>query len=121
MYVKGGFHTSFERQEMAEITVRGNASVSTKPDLLVLSCILKSYAVEYGECITKLNKTTDEFTKILKKIGVHRDPQTSNFSIEERWKDPYGDNRKFVGYEVRIPIQIDHLRQSLVTTNSSRS
>ena len=99
MYVKGSFHTSFERQEMAEITVRGNAIVSTRPDLLVLSCTLKSYAAEYGDCISRLNKATDEFTKILKKIGVQKEPQTSNFSIEERWKDPYGDNRKFDGYE----------------------
>jgi uncharacterized protein YggE len=111
-----------------ELTVRGNATVSNKPDAIRIDLGLESVHKQYDVAIRKLNEVVRECTAILTDCGAINTPVTERFSVDESWSSWRGDkNNKFIGYEASqklsalIELDMINLSQVLRGISSMRS
>ena len=110
-----------------EITVRGNATVSKKPDTIRISLSFDSKDEAYAGAIDNLNMAISETISLFKQCGVIEEPQTDLFSINEWWDNEYSDAAELQGYEAsqhleaRIDINMDRLQLILVGFSNSTS
>ena len=110
-----------------EITVRGNASVSKKPDTIRISLSFDSKEEAYAGAIDNLNTAISEAVALFKQCGAIDEPQTDRFSINEWWDNEYSDAPELKGYEAsqhleaRIDVNMDRLQLILVGFSNSTS
>jgi uncharacterized protein YggE len=110
-----------------EITVRGNATVSKKPDTIRISLSFDSKDEAYAGAIDNLNMAISETISLFKQCGVIEEPQTDLFSINEWWDNEYSDAAELQGYEAsqhleaRIDMNMDRLQLILVGFSNSTS
>ena len=112
-----------------DIIIKGNASVSNKPDCISLSIELKANAFDYGTTVETLNDAVSQALKAMLAIGVDEEPVTDKYSVDESWSNPYHDDTKtrtFLGYEgeqrlrVRMPLDMEMLGEALKLLSSQK-
>ncbi len=89
------------------IRVRGKATVSAKPDWVVISLEVGSSHRDFGRCTGELAHLTETLRQDMERVGVNRDQlKTGQLSVSTSF-DYRNQERVFVGYEARHSLALE--------------
>jgi len=98
-------------QQIAEINVTGQGTVSATPDGIQIDLSVISQNTDYIQTLSRLNERVTTIVHAVARTGTVETVFTKSYAISEQWSDQYDDEkRKFQGYkatqklEVTIPL-----------------
>lgn len=92
---------------MRILRVQGRGRVNTEPDLVTLSFVVETKAKVYAECLSELNRRTEDLRTNLSAAGLDR-AELSTTAFAVRYDTEYRNGRSaFVGYHASHDLHIE--------------
>lgn len=115
--------------EKRTVTVKGSATVSVDPDMVVLSFEISAKERDYAECVDEANRRLNALRDDVQSVGIAREHLKTRFFDIAADYEKIKEHEVFKGYEashrlaLRLPMDKEKLNQVLnkITKGESRT